>query len=527
MTDKNKGYISQEENEEEEENEDDDNNDYETNKRIIIKKKENNNNNYKNDKSTETKINIVMNDTEKDKLINQLKNELKVKDNKINTLTKTNYKLQQSLEKISKRIDEQIFNEKTNKNFFEKIKHKKTSIKNNTNDTIKEKELNNAINMIKILKNDNKRLQDLVDNYEKDNKLNNLEYLNKQKMNENIDLEKQIKDLKSELINYKSYIKKAKEYEKQIEILNKENRVLKDNIKSLNDQLYKRNQNFENEGTDNKNNISTKRKRISLIKLNKSSSQRNIFNKFQFKININPQNKNNNKTRNIYSMKNTPTIVKNQNLISLPTINSPKNNISTKKSNSLSKLTFLKKNYTENIEDILQQFFSSEEVELIKNKIFRNNSEGLEAFKIKLCIINKSKESLINKYNNEIKKYKERLASTQEQIDYLNNKIRQLEINCQVLNAQKNEDVIKKKFLQKKIKNLEKNLEEKNNILKLGFMEDNNIDNENRIDVSQNENEDKNTLTGEESDNKNKTEKNEFSENSKKDENTLKDDSEN
>ena len=295
----------------------------------------------------------------------------------------------------------------------------------------------------------------------------------------------------------------------------------------MNDQLYKRNQNFENEGTDNKNNLSTKRKRISLIKLNKSSSQRNIFNKFQFKININPQNKNNNKTRNIYSMKNTPTIVKNQNLISLPTINSPKNNISTKKSNSLSKLTFLKKNYTENIEDILPQFFSSEEVELIKNKIFRNNSEGLEAFKIKLCIINKSKESLINKYNNEIKKYKERLASTQEQIDYLNNKIRQLEINCQVLNAQKNEDVIKKKFLQKKIKNLEKNLEEKNNILKLGFMEDNNIDNENRIDVSQNENEDKNTLTGEESDNENKTEKNEFSENSKKDENTLRDDSEN
>ena len=49
------------------------------------------------------------------------------------------------------------------------------------------------------------------------------------------------------------------------------------------------------EKRNNKNNLSTKRKRISLIKLNKSSSQRNIFNKFQFKININPQNKNNNK----------------------------------------------------------------------------------------------------------------------------------------------------------------------------------------------------------------------------------------
>ena len=60
----------------------------------------------------------------------------------------------------------------------------------------------------------------------------------------------------------KSYIKKAKEYEKQIEILNKENRVLKDNIKSLNDQLYKRNQNFENEGTDNKNNRRRKGKYV-------------------------------------------------------------------------------------------------------------------------------------------------------------------------------------------------------------------------------------------------------------------------
>ena len=39
-----------------------------------------------------------------------------------------------------------------------------------------------------------------------------------------------------------------------------------------------------------------------------------------------------------------------------------------------------------------------------------------------MCIINKSKESLINKYNIEIKKYNERITSAQEQIEYLNGK---------------------------------------------------------------------------------------------------------
>ena len=486
MSNKSKEYSSSQEEDEnikEEENEEESHEDYgngyrkNVNKKNKIKKNKEINKENKTEKNTETKINIIMNETEKDKIIIQLKKELNEREHKIKTITKTNNKLQQSLEKFSKQIDEKIFNEKGSKNFFENLKNKKTGINYYSNDKLKERELNNAINMIKILRNDNDRLQSFVDNYEKDNKLKDLENINREKINENNNLENQIKDLKEQLSYYMNYAKKYKELEKQIEILNKENKYLKDNIKSLNNQINKKNQKNENLNSENKNFFSLKKKKLSLIKLENSTNQKSIFNKY--KININPINRNTNRNSTL-----------NQNSTSLPSINTPKNNKILIKNNSLSKIFLYKKNYKEIINDILPIFFSLEEIELIEKKIFKNNSQGLEAFKLKLCIINKSKETLNNKYNNEIKKYKERLSSSQEQIEYLNTKIKELEVNCQVLQTKKNEDNISKRLLQKKIKNLEKNLEEKDNILKLGFVDDdNNINNEteNKENESQNE----------------------------------------
>ena len=490
MDDKSKGYSSQEEDEENKTNEEENEEDEENDRYVNINSKNNkyrnnkinnkNNNNNNNEKNKGTNINIIMAETEKDQIIIQLKKELKEKELQIKSVTKTNNKLQQSLEKFSKQIDDKIFNEKNNKNFFENLKNKKISIKYNSNERLKERELNNAINMIKILRNDNERLQSNLDNYEKNNKIQDLENINRQKMNENNDLEKEIKILKEQINEYKNYIKKNKELEKQIDILNKENKFLKDNIKNLNNQLFEKNQKEEN--SENKLYITPKKKKISLMKLEKTN---NIFNN-KYKININPLNIKRNK--------------KNQNTSSLPSINinSP-NAQSLSKNNSLSKIFLYKKNYNTNIDDILPLFFTQEEIDLINNKLFKNNSQGLEEFKLKLCILNKSKETLSNKYNNEIKKYKERLKSAQEQIDYLNTKIRELEVNCQVLQTQKNEDVIRKRLLQKKIKNLEKNLEEKINILKLGFAGDDiniiNNENENENDnENENENENENKM---------------------------------
>ena len=502
MNDKNKKNSSQEEDEgdmtneneenEYEENDDEYEYDYKNNKYKIGKMS---------DKNTEKQINITKSETEKDKIILQLKKELSEKNLQIKSITKTNNKLQQSLEKFSKQIDDKIFNEKMNKNFFENLKNKKINIKYNSNDRIKERELNNAINMIKILRGDNERLQEIIDKYEKENKFQDLENINKQKIQENDDLENQIKILKEQLNNCNNEIKRYKEIEKQIEILNKENKSLKDNVKTLNNQLTKKNQ--KNENLENKNYKTPRKKKISLIKLEKTINQNNIINKY--KININPTNKINNI------------------ITSLPTINSP-NNKTLMKNNSLSKIFLYKKNYSGNIDDILSLFFSSDEIDLINNKLFKNNLQGLEEFKLKLCILNKSKETLINKYNNEIKKYIERLKSAQEQIDYLNTKIKELEVNCQVLQTQKNEDAIRKRLLNRRIKKLEKNLKEKDNILKLGFADDdmnilnndnlNENENENKMNESQNE--ENNYISSQDSINDNYNDK--YNNESKKDE---------
>ena len=559
MNDQSKGYSSQEDdedlnNEEEEEENDEElnddknnNNDINNNNENKINDEKNNINDNKNEKekisdkksdkksekNTETKINNINNinnindtiikETEKDKIIIELKKELQEKDSKIKILTKTNNKLKQSLENFSKQIDMKINSKKNDKNFFDKLsnlKNKKFILKPNLNNKIKEKELNNAVNMIKILRNDNRRLQAFVDNYEKDNHLHELENLNKEKINENSNLEKQIKALKEQLSDYNNFVKKNKDLEKQIEMLNKDNKLLKDNIKSLNNQLFIKNQQNESRSISREI-ISSKRRKISLIKLEKTiNSQNSVFN--TFRININPINKN---------KKNNSISINQKQNSSLPSIKSPKNYSPIKNNNSLNKIISLKKNYTKNIDNILPQFFTQEEIDLINNKLFRNNTQGLETFKIKLCILNKSKETLDNKYKNEIKQFKERLTSTQEQIDYLNSKIRELEIKCQILQTQKNEDIIRKKLLQKKIQNLEKNLQEKEDILQLYMVKnvDINKNNNNENKDENNKNKENDSFSSDNLDNdNNQSKKEESTEKSQEDENSLsKEDSKN
>ena len=87
MNDKSKGYSSQEENEENITNEEEENEENEENNDYINminknKKFSKNNAKYKNknEKNIGTNINIIMNETEKDQLILQLKKELKEKE---------------------------------------------------------------------------------------------------------------------------------------------------------------------------------------------------------------------------------------------------------------------------------------------------------------------------------------------------------------------------------------------------------------------------------------------------------------
>ena len=418
-------------------------------------------------KETEKKLN------EKNNIINNLKKEIEDKENKIKVITKTNNKLQQSLNEFSKQVDDKLFN---SKGIYDNMKKYKSNIKNNyDNEELKQKELNNAMNIIKILKNDNHRLQAAIDNYEKNTKLKDLENINRIKSDENSDLEKEIKILKKELNDYNICVKKCKLYEAQISVLNKENKTLKDNIKMLNNKLLKKypnkannnalNNNYNNNDKDNENNryedyLSPNRirgiKNLSVIKRDKSNSN---LNSDRQQMILNKNNK------NIYLKLNHKTL--NQSIGTLPSISKNKTPY---KSSSAVKLNNYKKNY-DNLNDILKVFFADEDIEII-NKIFKNNLNGLEAFKLKLCIINKSKDSLNNKYNLEIKRYNERILSAQEQIEYLNSKIRESEVNYRVLQTQMNEFNIQKKLLQKKIKVLEADLVEKDNILKMNFADE-------------------------------------------------------
>lgn len=418
-------------------------------------------------KETEKKLN------EKNNIINNLKKEIEDKENKIKVITKTNNKLQQSLNYFSKQVDDKLFN---SKGIYDNMKKYKSNIKNNyDNEDLNQKELNNAMNIIKILKNDNHRLQAAIDNYEKNTKLKDLENMNRIKSDENSDLEKEIKILKKELNDYNICVKKCKLYEAQISVLNKENKTLKDNNKMLNNKLYNKypnkasnnslNNNFNSNDKENENNryedyLSPNRirgiKNLSVAKRDKSSSN---LNSDRQQINLNKNNK------NIYLKLNHKAL--NQSIGTLPSISKNKTPY---KSSSAVKLNNYKKNY-DNLNDILKVFFTEEDIEII-NKIFKNNSNGLEAFKLKLCIINKSKDSLNNKYNLEIKRYNERILSAQEQIEYLNSKIRESEVNYRVLQTQMNEFNIQKKLLQKKIKVLEADLVEKDNILKMNFADE-------------------------------------------------------
>ena len=93
------------------------------------------------------------------------------------------------------------------------------------------------------------------------------------------------------------------------------------------------------------------------------------------------------------------------------------------------------------------------------NKIFKNNENLFNIIVKKIEIIQKSKDSLNNKYKTEKKQFIERIYSMQQQIDYLNGKIRENDIKINILQSQLNENNIAKKQLLKKVKILSSGLE--------------------------------------------------------------------
>ena len=154
--------------------------------------------------------------------------------------------MQNSLEKISKKLDERLLNtnifKKMNINSRQKfgvsfstnnrsissglynnggMSHLSDDIVSRNNNILKEKELNNAVNMIKILTNDNKRLQDKVDEFEKNKKIEN-----EQKEKEKIKIDRELEE-------HKACKEKMEQYKEKIRNLSEKNHILKEEIYSI------------------------------------------------------------------------------------------------------------------------------------------------------------------------------------------------------------------------------------------------------------------------------------------------------
>ena len=81
--------------------------------------------------------------------INNLKKQITEKDNKIKLITKTNQKLVKSMNTFSKEVDNKLSNKQ---GILGNIKKVKKNYGNDSSDDVKQKELDNAINIIKIKK---------------------------------------------------------------------------------------------------------------------------------------------------------------------------------------------------------------------------------------------------------------------------------------------------------------------------------------------------------------------------------------
>ena len=404
------------------------------------------------------------------KIINDLNNN---KDSVIQRLTITNKKLKNSLELISKKMDEKIMNI----NLFKKIKvnsrnkvasnlsinsnansrsmfsginnqgkgsHFSDDVvsKNNINkDLVKEKELNNAVSLIKILKNDNKRLQNQVDEFEK-----NKELEKEQKQQEQIKIDRELHD-------HKMCKEKMEEYKDKIRKLSEKNRMLQEKISFIkstkkNSSIFK----LKNSFYFNKK---IKSNSMNLMESNNENDSFKAKKKILRKMNY-----------SMSSEQNLNNIHKNEKIINVKKIGidlsrEQKNNslpkISTNKNSTKYHINY-NNSQSSNINANISSIFNFDEKRQL-NKVFKNNESLFNIIVKKIEIMQKSKESMNNKYKLEKKQYIERIYSMQQQIDYLNTKIREYEIKINILQSQLNEKGIEKKQLIKKVKILSAGLE--------------------------------------------------------------------
>ena len=350
-------------------------------------------------------------------IIQHLRNDIHKKENVMHLLTDTNTNLQMSLNKFSKKLDEKILEasakpkiSKTSRSLTKLFGKKNNGMNKNAsgrnigNDEEKKStELDNALAMNKILQKDNEKLKNLLNSYGNLDRMKELENMNKLLKEQNNNLNEELIKAKKEYVDHSYCEKKRNTLLEQVKYLTEENKRFKNDIKKLN---------------------------ITIEELNKTINELKINIKSN---NINEKNEtiNNNKTQTKIILK-TPR---------LPNISKNKKTIESEND----KL----KNKNEEKDEEIENLVDKDEIYILI-RLFQGDENKYIEFRKKLIIYAKSKECTISKFKLEEKSLNKKVFSMQEQVEYLNHKVKESEMRIKIYQQQLNDRDYQNKKLKKR-----------------------------------------------------------------------------
>ena len=344
-------------------------------------------------------------------LIQHLRNDIHKKEKIMHLLTDTNTQMKKALNNFSKQLDKKLIevNNTTNKN--KAYKNSKSTIKliDTKNGFMEEgkninSELSKALARNRLLQKDNDNLKNLLDMTNNAEKIKEQENLNKTLKEENAKLEDEIHQIKRDLVDHSYCEKKRESLLEKIKYLTEDNKQLKKQIRKLT--------------------------------LENQSSQDNLLNMTKMnmtKMNLNDKNKND--------------------------FSSGQNNLNTTRSRDynkkskehLPKITIKSKKEENNKKDNeIEHLIDKEEIYILI-QLFQGDESKFSEFKKKLISYAKCKESIINKYKADEKLKNKKVYSMQEEIEYLNHKVKESEMRINIFQQQINDKDFKNKKLKKQL----------------------------------------------------------------------------
>ena len=333
-------------------------------------------------------------------LIQHLRNDIHKKERIMHLLTDTNNQLKNALNNFSKKLDKKIFevkNTETNIKAYKNSQSTKKIFDRKYKQLEDDKNINSDYNKLlaknKLLQKDNDNLKSMIDASNKVEKMKEQENLNKILKEKNSKLEEEISQIKRDIIDHSYCEKKRNTLLEKIKYLTEENKEYKKQIKKLT---------LENQtGQDiPKLNINGKTQNGSSNGQNNLNSSRSKYNKM--------------------------------NDTHLPKISKKAKKEENKKDNEIENLT------------------DKDEIYILI-KFYQGDDSKFSEFKKKLISYAKCKENIINKYKNDEKMFNKKVYSMQEEIEYLNHKVKESEMRLNIFQQQINDKDFKNKQLKKQL----------------------------------------------------------------------------